>query len=65
MSNHNVPYQIQQLIESLLNNKENIHLRGNYRLRLNEIRIAIDIAIRKYDAEVLTSDASKTKRKRA
>lgn len=65
MSNHNVPYQIQQLIESMLNTKENVHLRGNYRYRLNEIRTAIDAGIRKYDNEVMTSDASKAKRKRA
>lgn len=65
MSNHNVPYQIQQLIESMLNTKENVHLRGNYRFRLNEIRAAIDSGIRKYDTEVIASDASKTKRKRA
>lgn len=65
MSNYNVPYQIQQLIDSMLNSKENVYLRGNYRYRLNEIRTAIDIGIRKYDNEVMTSDASRTKRKRA
>jgi len=62
---HNIPYQIQQLIDSLLNKKENIHLRGNYRFRLNDIRGAIDTAIRKYDNEVLASDASRAKRKKA
>lgn len=65
MSNHNVPFQIQQLIESMLNTKENVHLRGNYRFRLNEIRAAIDAGIRKYDTEVIASDASRAKRKRA
>lgn len=65
MSNHNIPYQVQQLIDSMLNSKENIHLRGNYRLRLNEVRIALDAAIRKYDNEVLTQETLKPKRKRA
>lgn len=62
---HNIPYQIQQLIDSMLNKKENVHLRGNYRFRLNDIRGAIDTAIQKYDNEALASDASRAKRKKA
>lgn len=65
MSNHNVPHQVQQLIESMLNTKENVHLRGNYRFRLNEIRAAIDAGIRKYDNEVVLSDTVKARRKKA
>lgn len=62
---HNIPYQIQQLIDSMLYKKDNVHLRGNYRFRLDYIRGAIDTAIRKYDKEVLASDASRAKRKKA
>lgn len=63
MSDVNIPYQVQQLIDSMLNKKENIHLRGNYRYRLNEIKLAIEKSIRNYDTEVMTADISKTKRK--
>lgn len=63
MSDVNIPYQVQQLIDSMLNKKENVHLRGNYRYRLNEIKLAIEKSIRNYDTEVMTADISKTKRK--
>jgi len=65
MSNVNIPYQVSTIIESLNNNKENVHLRGNYRMRLALIRDEIDKAIRRYDNEVLLADASKGRKKRA
>jgi len=65
MSNVNIPYQVATIIESLNNNKENVHLRGNYRMRLALIRDEIDKAIRRYDNEVLLADASKGRKKRA
>lgn len=57
----NLPYQVQQLIQDMLHGKENVYLRGNYRLRLDEIRGVIDTAIKKYDAEVASVEAKRKK----
>jgi len=63
--NVNVPYQVATIIESMLNKRDNVHLRGNYRMRLAAIRDEIDKAIKKYDQEVMFTDASKDRKKRA
>jgi len=42
------------LIESLNNKQERVHIRGNYRMRLDGIRKAIDSAISEYDTEMGT-----------
>ena len=60
--NHEVPFQVEHLINSLLNQKENIHIRGNYRNRLETIKEAIDKAVKKYDNELYMSN---TRKKRA
>lgn len=64
-SNNNVPYQVQQIIESMLNQKDNIYIRGNYRSRLDIIREEINKAIRKYDNEVYLSDTTAKGKRRA
>jgi hypothetical protein len=51
----NIPFQVESIINSLLNQKENVHLRGNYRTRLEDIRLAAEAAIKKYDRELFTS----------
>jgi hypothetical protein len=62
----NVPFQVQNLIDSLLNEKDNVHLRGNFRGRLVYIQEQIESAIKKYDHEViLASNTEKNKKKRA
>ena len=61
----NVPFQVQNLIDSMLNNKDNVYLRGNFRGRLEYIREQIDLAIKKYDREVMLKDAEKSNKKRA
>lgn len=63
--NNNVPFQVQQIIQSLLNPNDSVHLRGNYRLRLVTIRDEIDKAIRKYDNELLLTGASKGRKRKA
>lgn len=63
MSNTNVPYQLQQIIDSMLNSKDNVYIRGNYRMRLDTIKSEIDKAIRKYDHEVHMADMSKGKKR--
>ena len=60
--NNEVPFQVEHLINSLLNQKENIHIRGNYRNRLETIKEAIDKSIKKYDNELYMSN---TRKKRA
>lgn len=64
--NHNnmVPFQVQNIIDNMLNTKDNVHLRGNYRLRLDSIRSAIDTAIKKYDNEVFLSNSQAQKKKK-
>jgi hypothetical protein len=61
MSNE-VPFQVEHIINSLLNQKENVHLRQNYRQRLVSIKEAIDKSIKKYDNELYISN---TRKKRA
>lgn len=61
MSNE-VPFQIEHLINSLLNKNENVHIRGNYRQRLVNIQEALDKAIKKYDNELYLSNTGKKKR---
>lgn len=57
--NNEVPFQIEHLINSLLNKSENVHIRGNYRQRLVNINEAIDKAIKKYDNEAYISKVGK------
>lgn len=61
MSNE-VPFQVEHLINSLLNKGENVHLRQNYRNRLVSIKDAIDKSLKKYDNELYMSN---TRKKRA
>lgn len=49
-----VPYQVIHLIDCLKDKKERVHIRGNYRNRLDGIRKAIDKAITDYDVEMGT-----------
>ena len=52
------------MIADLLNKRDSVHLRGNYRLRLDALRNIISQAIKEYDTEVLLTDASKPKRRK-
>ncbi len=46
-----LPFQLQHIIDQMLNKGDNYHIRGNFRIRLSQIRDAIDKAMTKYDAE--------------
>lgn len=61
---NNIPYQVQQIIDGMLNTRDNVYVRGNYRMRLNELKISIEQAIRKYDQEVILSDGLRKPKKR-
>ena len=50
-----VPFQVQQLLVALKDKKERVHVRGNYRMRLDAIKRAIDNAISDYDTEMGTT----------
>jgi hypothetical protein len=50
-----VPFQVQMVIDSLKNKNERPTIRGNYRMRLDGIRKAIDNAINEYDTEMGTA----------
>lgn len=65
MSKENIPFQLQHILDSMLNSKENVYVRGNYRTRLDIIRTEINKAIAKYDNEVMMAGASRGKKKRA
>ena len=60
-SQFDVPFQVQTLITSLKDKKERVHIRGNYRMRLDGIRRAIEKAITDYDVE-MGSSPSKAKK---
>lgn len=59
--NNEVPFQIEHLINSLLNKKENIYIRQNYRHRLVTIQEALDKAIRLYDNELYMANSKRKK----
>ena len=45
---HNIPFQVQNLIDQMMDKKEKSHIRDNYRMRLESIRDSIDASLRKY-----------------
>jgi hypothetical protein len=59
--NTEIPFQLEQIIKSLGDTRENIHIRGNYRTRLSLIRDILDTAIMKYDDELFLTNTKKNK----
>jgi len=62
-ANNAVPFQVQNIIDGMLNSTDSIYVRMNYRSRLHQIRLAIDAAIKNYDNDLALKE-SNTKRKR-
>ena len=60
---HNIPFQVETLIQNMLDKNERQHVRENYRARLESIRDAIDSSLRKYKNDDMMQ--AQTKRKRA
>lgn len=56
-----VPFQVQQLLAALKDKKERVNVRGNYRMRLEGIKRAIDNAINDYDTEMGTVSVKRRK----
>jgi hypothetical protein len=59
---HNIPFQVQTLIESMMNKQERSHIRDNYRVRLEAIRDVIDSNLRKYKNDDMMHNQVKRKR---
>jgi hypothetical protein len=59
---HNIPFQVEHLMQNMMNKQERSHVRENYRARLKAIRDAIDASIRKYDNDITMNMPVKKKR---
>ena len=51
MINRPIPQNVKSMIESLLNEKERIHIRDNYQATLMNIRDQVNAALDKYNKE--------------
>lgn len=61
--NHNIPFQVETIIQSMMNKTERQHIRENYRLRLEAIRDVIDKSIKRYNEETWMSSSNLRKKK--
>lgn len=61
LMNNQVPFQVEHIINSLLNKKESVHLRQNYRQRLVTIKEELDKAVKMYDNELYMYNTRKRK----
>ena len=59
-----VPFQVLTLIATLKDRNERVHVRGNYRNRLEAIRHVIDKALFDYDVEMGTVQPPRFKKGR-
>ena len=62
MSNNNnnqIPFQVENLVTNLLNPKESVHLRQNYRIRLEAIKEHIERSMKKFDNELYMTNTRK------
>lgn len=57
-----LPFQVQNLIDQMLNKSDNLYIRGNFRSRLGQIAKAVDQAIKKYDNELMVTNISKNRK---
>ncbi|NDB86055.1 MAG: hypothetical protein EB127_25645, partial [Alphaproteobacteria bacterium] len=48
---HNIPFQVQHLIDNMLNKTEKYYIRDNYRMRLESIRDSINTSLTKFKNE--------------
>ena len=62
--NQNIPFQVESIIKNLLDPKENIYIRSNYRQRLDIIREEISKAVEMYDKEFNVEQALNSHKKR-
>lgn len=60
-----VPFQLQQIIDNMLNTKDNVYLRVNYKNRLEVIKTELEKALSKFNKELNAADNSLKDKKRA
>jgi hypothetical protein len=63
MQEQEIPFQVEHLIKLLLNSKENVYIRANYRKRLDTISYHIGKALKKFDAELQAANQTERKKK--
>ena len=63
-TNNTIPYQLQVIIDSMLNKDDSVHIRGNYKFRLETIKKEIDRAIAVYDRELMFVDSNRKSNKK-
>jgi len=61
--NVELPFQVQSLIDQMLNKRDNIYVRGNFRSRLDQMRMVVNEAIKKYDTELMLANSEGRKKK--
>ena len=49
---YDIPFQVENLVNSLKNKDDPVHVRSNYYGRLDSIRIYIERALKEYDKEL-------------
>lgn len=59
-----VPFQVQKIITDMLGREDSIHIRHNYRNRLDIIRTVIDRSIKKFDNDYMLATTSTGAKKR-
>lgn len=47
----------------MLNKRDNIYVRGNFRSRLDQMRMVVNEAIKKYDTELMLANSEGRKKK--
>ena len=47
-----LPFQVTDLIQNMLNKQDSRNIRQNYRMRLDAIREACEVSIKKFDSEM-------------
>lgn len=63
--NLSLPFQVESLINNMMDEKQSVYIRSNYRNTLDNISRAVDKAVRHFDKQVheLANAESKKKRK--
>lgn len=59
-----LPFQIQNLIQQMLNKNDDVYIRINYKNRLDQIQEEIASAIKKYDNELFLARTSNKKKRK-
>ena len=64
MSNVALPFQVENIITSMMNKKDPAHVRYNYRMRLDMMRDVIDKSIKQYDDEMFMNNNQRRSNKK-